>query len=298
MTGIILAILLLGGLALFTGLLLQISAAHFSADDSDVINAINELLPQSQCAQCGFAGCRPYAEAVAEGESINRCPPGGTALIENLAGLLNRPELPLAEELTAIDQPVSAVIRENDCIGCSLCIKACPVDAIIGAPQLMHTIVQSDCTGCGLCLPPCPVDCIDLIPVSHSNAARRLPNFDIPCIHCSECMLACPRELAPQQLFLAANNAAHADQLRLSDCIECSLCDRSCPSELPLTRTFQVMKHNNKILLEERAMALRFEKKYARHEQRLAGSASQVATRPKPSEAEELLTTLRNQLSP
>ena len=218
-------------------------------------------------------------------------------LIADLAGLLNRPLVPLAKELAPIDQPTTAIIRENECIGCSLCISACPVDAIIGAPQLMHTILQLDCTGCGLCLPPCPVDCIDLVPAHHSNLTRSLPDFSTPCIHCSACMPACPRQLAPQQLFLAANNPSQAEQLSLSSCIECSLCDRACPSELPLTQTFQAMKHNNRILANDRAMAARSEKKYIRHEQRLAGSANQVAVRPEAREAEALLDNLRSQIN-
>jgi len=296
-TSIVSTILLLGGLALITGLLLQLSASYFHSDTNKVIEAVNRLLPQSQCAQCGYAGCRPYAQAVVEGEATNRCPPGGETLIANLASLLNRPVLALADELTAIDQPVIAKIKEHECIGCSLCIKACPVDAIIGAPQLMHTVISQDCTGCELCLAPCPVDCIDLIPAADAGLRLPLPTYNMPCIHCSACMDACPRDLAPQQLFLSANKTEPAHQLRLADCIECGLCDRVCPSRLPLTRTFRVMKHNGQLLSNERSAALRAEAKFNRREQRLVTEANQVLARPKAEDAQALLDALREELN-
>ncbi|WP_211214043.1 electron transport complex subunit RsxB [Arenimonas oryziterrae] len=126
---------------------------------------INRLLPQTQCGQCDFAGCRPYAEAIARGDAdINRCPPGGDAGIRALALLLGREPKPLDPAHGIEKPPVVAFIREAECIGCTKCIQACPVDAIIGAPKLMHTVLADLCTGCELCIPPCPVDCIDLIP--------------------------------------------------------------------------------------------------------------------------------------
>lgn len=125
---------------------------------------INELLPQTQCTKCGYQGCKPYAEAIASGAAeINRCPPGGELGIQHLAALLNKPVLPLnPANGTAQTQRLTAVIDETVCIGCTLCIQACPVDAIVGANQLMHTVITSACTGCDLCLPPCPVDCITI----------------------------------------------------------------------------------------------------------------------------------------
>lgn len=126
--------------------------------------AIDALLPQTQCRQCGFPGCRPYAEALAAGAAaINRCPPGGTALIAELAALLGTAPLPPDPAHGAMAAPAVAVIDESACIGCALCLPACPVDAIVGAPRLMHTVISAECTGCGLCLPPCPVDCITLV---------------------------------------------------------------------------------------------------------------------------------------
>jgi len=141
---------------------------------------IDAVLPQTQCEQCGYHGCRPYAEAIARGEAeINQCPPGGAAGIEKLAALLQRPVLPL-DPAHGVEKPrMLARIVEADCIGCTKCIQACPVDAIVGAPKLMHTVLADDCTGCELCVPACPVDCIVLEPMppaqidaAHADAAR------------------------------------------------------------------------------------------------------------------------------
>lgn len=124
---------------------------------------IDALLPQTQCTQCGYEGCRPYAEAIASNnEAINRCPPGGQSGVQALATLLQLPEIPLDPECGEPAPLVLAVIDEVHCIGCTLCIQACPVDAIVGANKKMHTVVPDLCTGCKLCLPPCPVDCISL----------------------------------------------------------------------------------------------------------------------------------------
>ncbi|KAA0014538.1 electron transport complex subunit RsxB [Billgrantia pellis] len=126
-----------------------------------LIDAIDALLPQTQCGKCGHPGCRPYAEAIATGEAINRCPPGGEATVERLAELTGQALLPLEQPAQA---PLAAVIREAECIGCTKCIQACPVDAILGASKQMHTVITAECTGCELCVAPCPVDCIDLMP--------------------------------------------------------------------------------------------------------------------------------------
>jgi electron transport complex protein RnfB len=128
-------------------------------------DAIDALLPQTQCTRCGYTACRPYAEAIADGSAaLNRCPPGGEATIAALARLLHREPLPLDTDC-GIELPVATVARviEADCIGCTKCIQACPVDAIVGAANLMHVIITAECTGCELCLPPCPVDCIVMI---------------------------------------------------------------------------------------------------------------------------------------
>lgn len=145
---------------------------------------IDALLPQTQCTKCGFSGCRPYAEAIAAGSAdINRCPPGGAEGIAQLAKLLDRAAAEL-DPACGTDTPRrSALIDETRCIGCTLCIQACPVDAIVGAPKRMHTVIVAQCTGCDLCVPACPVDCIDM-PALHelarqgSEAARA--EADIP----------------------------------------------------------------------------------------------------------------------
>ena len=153
-------VIVLSCVTLALGWLLLSAHARFKDDDDELIDAIDALLPQTQCAQCGYPGCRPYAEAVAAGAAIDLCPPGGNATFEGLQALLGRGEgaSPPAPE------PVLARIREAECIGCFLCIRACPVDAIIGAPGYMHTVIEDECTGCELCVPACPVDCIDLLP--------------------------------------------------------------------------------------------------------------------------------------
>lgn len=130
-------------------------------------NEIDKLLPQTQCGQCGYGGCLPYAKAIAaQGEEINRCPPGGVKTLLALGKLVGRDTGHLLPTMQAEEKPPQiAKIRATECIGCTKCIKACPVDAIIGAAKQLHFILENECTGCGLCVAPCPVDCIDLIRV-------------------------------------------------------------------------------------------------------------------------------------
>jgi len=158
------AILPIAALGLLFGLGLGWAARQFRADSDPVVDRIEALLPQTQCGQCGYPGCRPYAEAIASGGAdINQCPPGGEDGIRALADLLAREAKPLNPD-NGVEKPKAvAVIDEDVCIGCTLCIQACPVDAIVGAPKLMHTVIESECTGCDLCLPPCPVDCIEMV---------------------------------------------------------------------------------------------------------------------------------------
>jgi electron transport complex protein RnfB len=159
------AILTFGALATLCGLLLGFAGLVFRVDGNPVVERIDALLPQTQCAQCGYPGCRPYAEAITSGAAdINQCPPGGETTLLALADLLDREPKPLNPDNGVSKPPLVALIDEQICIGCTLCIQACPVDAILGAPRLMHTVIAAECTGCELCLPPCPVDCIDLIP--------------------------------------------------------------------------------------------------------------------------------------
>ena len=162
------AVLAIVLLALALGALLAWSSRRVApAEDHALAERIDALLPQTQCGQCGYAGCRPYAEAIAAGRAqINQCPPGGEAGIHALARLLGRAPLPLDPAYGVEKPPLVALIDERVCIGCTKCIQACPVDAIVGAAKLMHTVIADHCTGCELCLPPCPVDCIDLVPAA------------------------------------------------------------------------------------------------------------------------------------
>lgn len=136
-----------------------------SSSANKIIDSINNLLPQTQCGQCSFPGCKPYATAISNNEAdINRCPPGGQETIDKLAKLLNTESKPLLEELEDKSQKqYKALIKEEECIGCLLCIKACPVDAIVGANKKLHTVITNLCTGCELCIAPCPMDCIDMV---------------------------------------------------------------------------------------------------------------------------------------
>ncbi|ASQ47377.1 RnfABCDGE type electron transport complex subunit B [Legionella clemsonensis] len=139
------------------------------------VKTIDELLPQTQCKECGYGGCLPYAEALAQGIApINRCPPGGETTVKALGELLGVDATPyLAEAKLNRRAPTVALIRETECIGCTKCIQACPVDAIVGSGKLMHSIISHECTGCGLCIEPCPVDCIELVSVAESTYDKK-----------------------------------------------------------------------------------------------------------------------------
>lgn len=163
------ALLALGGLALVFGGILGFAAVKFKVEGDPIVEQLDALLPQTQCGQCGHPGCRPYAEGIANGEAINKCPPGGQSTINAIASLLDV-EAPSLDEEHGEENDVRTVayIREDECIGCTKCIQACPVDAIVGAAKQMHTIIADECTGCDLCVEPCPVDCIDMLPVKQN----------------------------------------------------------------------------------------------------------------------------------
>jgi len=167
---LIFAILALVGLAIAFGAVLGLASVRFKVEGDPLIDQVDNLLPQTQCGQCGYPGCRPYATAIAGGEAeINRCPPGGQATIQNLAELLDVEPLELdAEHGAEAEIRTVAYIHEDLCIGCTKCIQACPVDAILGAAKQMHTVIKTECTGCDLCVEPCPVDCIDMLPVEQT----------------------------------------------------------------------------------------------------------------------------------
>ena len=155
------AVLTIASIGLLAGLILSYASRKLPSNPDELVERVNDKLPQTQCAQCGYPGCRPYAAAIVNnGAAINLCPPGGDDTVRRLAELLGRDAIPLAESPPA-GQAV-AVIDESLCIGCMHCRHACPVDAIVGAQHLMHTVIRSECTGCELCLAPCPVDCISM----------------------------------------------------------------------------------------------------------------------------------------
>lgn len=170
------AIAALGVLAGIFGLLLGFAAVRFRVEGDPIADRIDALLPQTQCGQCGYPGCRPYAEAIASGAAdINQCPPGGETGVQALADLLGRDCKPLNPE-NGMEKPKTvAFIDEQTCIGCTLCIQACPVDAILGAPKQMHTVITKECTGCELCVAPCPVDCIIMDPVGETLGTWKWP---------------------------------------------------------------------------------------------------------------------------
>ena len=160
------ALVALAALAIGFGALLGFASVRYAVTGNPIVEQILEKLPQTQCGQCGYPGCKPYAQAIAQGEAeINQCPPGGEEGIRKLADLLGKEFKPLSAE-HGVEKPKQvAFIDEAACIGCTLCTQACPVDAIVGAAKQMHTIVAPLCTGCELCVPPCPVDCIAMVPV-------------------------------------------------------------------------------------------------------------------------------------
>ena len=165
------AILVMSGLALVLGAVLGFASIRFKVHENPLVEKIDAILPQTQCGQCGFPGCKPYATAIAAGEAdINQCPPGGEDGIRKLSELLGVEFKPLNAEHGEPKPKSVAVIDENICIGCTLCIQACPVDAILGAAKQMHTVIAAECTGCELCVAPCPVDCISMVPLGEEIA--------------------------------------------------------------------------------------------------------------------------------
>ncbi|MGF1828246.1 electron transport complex subunit RsxB [Photobacterium angustum] len=167
MSGILIAVIAIVILAAIFGLILGFASVKFKVEADPIVEQIDSILPQTQCGQCGYPGCRPYAEAIANGDVINKCPPGGQVTIEKLADLMGV-DVPDSTQGTEENIKKVAFIHEDMCIGCTKCIQACPVDAIVGGTKSMHTVIKDECTGCDLCVAPCPTDCIEMIPVKET----------------------------------------------------------------------------------------------------------------------------------
>lgn len=181
MSAIWIAVAVLSALSLVFGGLLGYASRRFKVEADPIVEQIDALLPQSQCGQCTYPGCRPYAEAVANsGEMINKCAPGGEQTMLKLAALLNVDPQPLGDEAEREPERKIAWIDEANCIGCTKCIQACPVDAIVGAIRAMHTVLSDVCTGCDLCVAPCPTDCIEMRPVATTTANWKWDMHTIP----------------------------------------------------------------------------------------------------------------------
>jgi Na+-translocating ferredoxin:NAD+ oxidoreductase subunit B len=282
------AIAILGALGAAAAALLAWADRRLPADREGLVDAIDALLPQTQCAQCGYPGCRPYAAAVAEGAPIDLCPPGGVETQAALSRLLGReagspPEVPA---------PQVAVIDERRCIGCFRCVEACPVDAIVGAPQLMHTVIAGQCTGCELCLAPCPMDCIDIVPVPQPPAPRPLRILSRPrnrepdqpelaCIRCGLCRDVCPEDLLPQELYWYCNTRSWpaAAERGLDACIECGRCNQVCPSNIDLLQAFTRGRQALAAAAEAEQAAAEARSRFEAHQARNAARAAAWASR-------------------
>ncbi|MGL0941812.1 electron transport complex subunit RsxB [Vibrio vulnificus] len=185
MTTIIIAVVAIALLATLFGAILGFASIRFKVEADPIVDQIDAILPQTQCGQCGYPGCRPYAEAIANGDSINKCPPGGQATIEKLADLMGVEASESAHDLEGKVTTV-AFIHEDMCIGCTKCIQACPVDAIVGGTKALHTVIKDECTGCDLCVAPCPTDCIEMIPLETTTETWKWQLNAIPVVNISE----------------------------------------------------------------------------------------------------------------
>ena len=237
--------ILIGGFCAALGWLLSLAAKRWSPGQDQLIEAIESKLPQTQCGQCEYPGCHAYATAVAAGEAINLCPPGGETTLIELSNLLNRPAERRARGEAPIDLSETptqvAKIRESECVGCTVCLGVCPVDAIIGAHGFMHGVLEDQCTGCELCVPACPVDCIDMLERPKGSVTSRTlrtnPSAEpLGCIRCGRCDQVCPKGIPVRGLWWSIRQGLDHELAGpgAEECIACGLCDSSCPSGISL----------------------------------------------------------------
>jgi len=265
-------ILIFGAVALLIGYAVERIAQYLNPADDRLVGEVNALLPQTQCAQCGYAGCKPYAQAIVKNDApIDRCPPGGPTTVHALSRLLGRE--PSSKPLPQT-QPRVARIKEDECIGCTLCIQACPVDAIVGAHECMHSVIEQYCTGCELCVAPCPVDCIEMVEAKTHQTDAATIQVETACIHCARCSDVCPLELPAHELYqsIGAHDLEAANDQGLSDCILCGACDSVCPSHIPLAALYRDAKRQRRQSAEQRTLAAaaqaRYEARNARRRQK------------------------------
>ncbi len=269
------AMLIIAALLVTIGLANVLLQRYRRVDDDPLISHIENILPQTQCAQCGYPGCRPYAEALAAGKAAtNLCAPGGATLMQSLNELV-APTTQAELKPPVVTHHERAFIREKECIGCALCLPTCPVDAIIGGAGFSHTVVTEHCTGCELCVPACPVDCIEMLspPLTTSPQAQKFQPLEPhdPCIRCGACLPVCPVSLPVQSLFeIVQLEQWQATQiLSLERCIECGLCDDACPSEIPLAQYFATGKSVEHQITSAAHQRLALKQRYDKHQIRL-----------------------------
>jgi electron transport complex protein RnfB len=235
-------ILIFAALLGFAGICLGLLARRANSGDGALTAAIDAVLPQLQCAKCGYPGCRPYAEALAKNEAaIDLCPPGGKAVMDALADITGVAAPAIAP---LFSPPQTALIREEECVGCGLCLDACPVDAIVGAPGFAYTVMAAQCTGCELCVSPCPTDCITLAP-RKAEEKKPPPPLSAPCIRCGACDAVCPVNISPLSLYAICADSEKSSQppaRGVRGCIECGACDAVCPADIPLAAIFRFAK--------------------------------------------------------